>query len=763
MRRALAGFAIGVIAAHAQPVAPFAAAIVAAGGAVLLPWPRWRFCAALALGAAWGWLAVDAALASRAAPCPTPVDLAVRIQGLPVRQGQSVNFQAALTAEAACGLRRGDGVRLSWVDAAWVDAGQPLPRPGQQWALTARVRPSRATANPHTFDYERWLTRQRIVATGYVVAGQLAADSRDAVDDFRLRLRERIASAGLVHGGMVLALATGDGALLPPAAWAQLRDTATVHLFVISGLHVGMFAALGMAFGNLLVRATPLTRRWRARGLAAAFAITSALAYATLAGWSLPVTRAATMACIGALAASIGRRVGASTGLAAALALVLAIDPLAPLDTGFWLSFLAVSALVAFFAPRGGSDKAGTGLPTHRAGFGQRWLARVGAVVLAQAVVCVGFAPALGAFVGHFHPLSPLTNLALIPIVTLAAAPLSAGGALLLPWLPTLAEPLLGAADATLGLVLRIVEFAAAAPTIAVDPRPQALAAAGALALAFLLPWPLGSRAALAAAMFVVMTRAPPAPASGFEVATLDVGQGTAILVRTARHALLYDAGARYPSGFDVGDAIVTPYVRSAHGGEVTEIVLSHADIDHVGGAPAVLRNLRVRGVSAGEPVAGIEARACRRGDAWLWDGVRFRTLAPARREAGNDASCVIEVAHGGRRALLTGDIESAAEATLPVRPVQLLIAPHHGSRTSSTRSFVQQARPRIVVFSAGHGNRFGHPHPAVVERYRAVGAHIASTATLGAIVWRSAEPERLLAGRDDWRYWRRERRHMAQ
>ena len=135
----------------------------------------------------------------------------------------------------------------------------------------------------------------------------------------------------------------------------------------------------------------------------------------------------------------------------------------------------------------------------------------------------------------------------------------------------------------------------------------------------------------------------------------------------------------------------------------------------------------------------------------------------PARRETGNDASCVIEVAHCERRALFTGDIESATEATLPVRPAQLLIAPHHGSRTSSTRSFVQQARPRIVVFSAGHGNRFGHPHPAVVERYRTIGAHVASTATLGAIVWRSAEPERLLAGRDDWRYWRRERRHMAQ
>ena len=758
MRAALTGFAAGVIVAHGLPAAPFAG-VIAAAGAVLLAWRRWRFAAALAVGAGWGWLAVEAASPGHVGPCPAALDLDVYIAGLPTRQGPTLSFQAVLAAPAGCGLARGDRVRLSWMEAE-----VPLPRPGQRWALTARVRPARGTVNPHAFDYERWLTRQRIAATGHVVAGVLAADHRAAVGDLRLRLREQVEAAGLAHGGMVLALATGDGGLLPPAAWARLRDTATVHLFVISGLHIGMFAALGMAFGNLIIRATPLTRRFRARGIAAGFAIVAALAYATLAGWTLPVTRAATMASIAALAAGGGRRVAASTGFAAALALVLAIDPLAPLDTGFWLSFLAVGALLAFFAPRGGAVRADAASAPRRLDLWRRGLAaRVGAVVLAQAVVSVAFAPALGAFVGHFHPLSPLTNLALIPMVTLAAAPLSVGGALLLPWLPALGGPLLAAADATLGLVWAIVELAAAAPTVNVDPRPATLAAAGALALAFLLPWRWGSRAAIAAASFLVMSRAPTPPGSGFEVASLDVGQGTAVLVRTARHALLYDAGARYPSGFDVGDAIVTPFVRGAHGRDVTLLVLSHADIDHVGGAAAVLRNLAVRGVSAGEPVPGISAPACRRGDAWLWHGVRFRTLAPDGPAAGNDASCVIEISHGERRALLTGDIEGGAEATLPVRPVDLLIAPHHGSRTSSTRSFVRRARPRIVIVSAGHDNHFGHPHPAVVERYRAAGAHIASTAELGAIIWRSTAPERLLVGRDDWRHWRRDRVQMAQ
>lgn len=757
MRRALTGFAAGVMLAHGQPVAPFTAVIVGVAGAILLAWRPWRFPAALAIGAAWGWLAIAAALPDRPSECPAPVPLSAHITGLPERLGPTVSFEGTLAADAACGLKRGDRVRLSWMHT-----GQPLPRPGQQWALTARIRASRATANPHVFDYERWLTRQRIIATGYVVAGQLAADTRHRVDDLRLRLRERIASLELAHGGMILALATGDGALFSPAAWARLRDTATVHLFVISGLHIGMFAALGMALGNLLGRATPLTRRFRARGFAAGFAIGSALAYATLAGWTLPVTRAATMAVIAALAVSVGCRLAPSTGLVTALALVLAIDPMAPLDTGFWLSFLAVGALIAFFAPRT-SDAGRTTLARSGPGPRRRWTARAVTVVLAQVVVSIAFAPAVGAFVGHVHPLAPLVNIALIPIITLAAAPLSAGGALLLPWLPALGEPLLAAADLTLGLVIQIVEVAATTAPVTIDPRLPALVAAASLALAFLLPLPWASRAAIAAATFMVMTRAPPTPAGGFEVVALDVGQGTAILVRTANHALLYDAGARYPSGFDVGDAVVAPYVRQAHGREVTLLVLSHADIDHVGGARAVLRNLSVRSISAGEPVPGIAAWPCRRGDAWLWDGVWFRTLSPERRRDGNNASCVIEVAHGTRRALLTGDIERSLEATLPVRPVELLIAPHHGSRTSSTRSLVNRAQPRFVIVSAGHDNRFGHPHPVVVERYRAVGSHIASTAALGAIVWRSAAPESLLVARDDWRYWRRDARRMAQ
>ena len=228
--------------------------------------------------------------------------------------------------------------------------------------------------------------------------------------------------------------------------------------------------------------------------------------------------------------------------------------------------------------------------------------------------------------------------------------------------------------------------------------------------------------------------------------------------MRTRNHALIYDAGPRYPSGYDAGDAIVVPVALRAHGRGITQLVLSHADIDHVGGATAVLTRLNIRAVSAGEPAQGVDARPCRRGDAWLWDGVRFRVLWPPGSAAGNGASCVIEIDDGEHRATLTGDVGSA-ERRIDVRRVRVMVAPHHGSRTSSSSSFVARACPRAVIFSAGFRNRFGHPHPGVVERYRSIGAHMVTTGDLGAITWRSGAPESLTAARDDWRYWRSGRR----
>lgn len=740
MRVLLAAFSAGVIAAHAAPQSELSALIVAIAGVALLCVRAARAAAVAALGLAWGSLAIGDAMSSRMSHCEGPLEVELTVRGLPARSGDAYRFEGQLARGADCGLRAGDLVRLAWVS-------DHMPRPGQRWRMSVKASPARAYVNPHAFDYERWLMRRGIVATGYVVDAQLAADTRDPVSNFRLGLRERIETTSISNAGLVLALSTGDAALVPASAWRLFRDTSTVHLLVISGLHIGMFAALGLTLGNLVGRLLPLTRRFRARGVSSVFAIVAVLSYATLAGWSLPVTRASIMAGVGIFAAGVGRRIGALDGLALALATVLAADPMAPLDTGFWLSFAAVGVLIAFFAPRAHGRTGATVL--------SRVHARAVALILAQLVICVGFAPWLGIFSGEIQPAALFANLVLIPLVASAAAPLSVLGVLALPLAPTLAEIPLGIADSTLDLVMWIVERVGEVPTVPASGRAGALVSALALALAFLLPWSRIARCVLAAATFSALPLLDRVPEGRFELIAMDVGQGTSALVRTRNHALIYDAGPRYPSGYDAGDAIVVPVALRAHGRGITQLVLSHADIDHVGGAAAVLSRLNIRGVSAGEPAEGVSARSCRRGDAWLWDGVRFRVLWPPGPAAGNDASCVIEIDDGERRAILAGDVGSAAEQRIDVRRVHVMVAPHHGSRTSSSSSFVARACPHVVIFSAGFRNRFGHPHPRVVERYRSIGAHMVTTGDLGAITWRSGEPGSLTAARDDWRYWR--------
>ncbi len=744
MRVLLAAFAAGVVVAHAAPQSEAVSLLLGLGGAVVLCVRPLRAFALLAIGLAWGSWAICDALSNRISHCDGPIELELTIRGLPAPSGNANRFEGELARGSDCGLDAGDRVRLSW-------ESEQVPRPGQRWRMVVKANPARAYVNPHAFDYERWLMRRGIVATGYAADAELVTDSRDAVADFRLRLRERIETMSLSHGGLIIALSTGDAALVPASDWRLFRDTSTVHLLVISGLHIGMFGALGLAFGNLAGRVLPLTRRFRARAVSGFVAIGAVLAYATLAGWSLPVTRATIMAAVGIFAATIGRRVGATGGLALALAAVLAVDPMAPLDTGFWLSFSAVGVLIAFFAPRGRARAGRTVLSRLRV--------RAGGLILAQLVICVGFAPWLGIFSGEIQPFALFANLVLIPLVASAAAPLSVMGVLALPIAPSVAGIPLAVADSALGVVMWIVGRVGEVPTVPASGRFGTLAAAMALSATFLLPWSRAARCALAGAMFSVLPLIDRVPVGRFDLLSLDVGQGTSALVRTRNHALIYDAGPRYPSGYDAGDAIVVPVVLREHGRRITHLVLSHADIDHVGGARAVLARLDVRGVSAGEPEERVAARPCRTGDAWLWDGVRFRVLWPSGPETGNDASCVIEIDDGRHRALLAGDVGSAAEQRIDVRPVDLVVAPHHGSRTSSSSSFVRRACPGVAVFSAGFENHFGHPHPEVVERYRSVGAHLVTTGDIGAIGWRSDAPGTLTAARDDGRYWRSGRR----
>lgn len=731
-------FSFGVVAVHWLPQAHALWPWCALGAGCLLPVAfvaRAAGAAALSLlGLAWGgWNAADASARQIDAACETA--LAGRVAGLPswidgAAGGPSVQRfdflpQASTPPDAArCGFA--GRLRLSWLD------GPPV-RGGQRWVLEVRLRQPRGAANAHGFDRGRWYLRDHIAATGYVVRGERLPGDAPAtlIDRAREALREQLRALPLVNAGVLAALTLGDSAAIPRAELARYRRTGTMHLLVISGLHVGVVTAFGFFVG----RAVGLLAGLPGKASGVVLALLTAGGYVLVAGAGLSLVRAFAMAAAGMAALLAGRLVAPSAVVAYALAVVLAFDPMAPLAAGFWLSFGAVSVLVGFFAPRYGP---------------RSWM---GSAVRAQLAIAFVFTPATVSITGLVHPLGVPVNLLAVPLVTLLVVPLALGGVALLG---TVAGPwLLVGADYCVTLLGQLLALAGeVAPIYVADSGPW-LWWSVMVAVACLLPVSRMAATALASAMAVVLFAPTGGAASGVapgevEVVALDVGQGTAVLVRTARHTLLYDTGPAFLSGANAGDGVVLPALRGFGIDRLDMLMLSHGDLDHVGGAGAVLSGVRVGVVLAGEPVPGIAAAPCRAGQQWRWDGVRFALLHPRapHTHRRNNASCVLLVETTGAKALLAGDIERLVERQLDVPRVDWLLVPHHGSATSSTTAFVAATRPRFAVIGTRWDNRFGHPHRDVVARYRAAGAHIVSTAVSGALRWRSDEPGAIEAER---------------
>ena len=734
VRNLLFVFAIGAVAAHWLPALHALAVPLLCAGVGLLPIRRLRLAAAALLGLGWAGGHAVAATAQLAAPCAAG-GLVGRVVGLPATQwidGVGAMQRFAFEVEAApCQLTAGQRVRLSWLRG-------PALRGGERWRLDARLRPPRGTVNRHGFDFERLSVRRQTAALGYVRAGQRLEPpqgvallaSTACIDALRQRLRDALGRLPLAKGPVLAALAVGDGSAVAPEEMARYRRTGTLHLLVVSGLHVGIVTALGFLLGRTIGRLTGLA----ANTAGTVLALILAAGYMVLAGAGLSVMRATVMSGAALLALAAGRRSPPSAIFACALAAVLVLDPLAPLAAGFWLSFGAVAALVGFFACRAG------------------WRSKVRGAFFAQLVMAAAFAPAAAMLTGLLHPLGLVVNLVAVPGISLAVLPLALAGVALLatplgPWLLVGADFAMTVVDTVLAVSDRLppvhvadiggwwIWLALVGGACLLPVARLALVDLGSAAAVVLLP-PLLPRAALAPGQV--------------RLTALDVGQGTAALVETARHRLLYDAGASFPTGGDMGDRVVLPALRGLGYRRLDLVVLSHGDLDHAGGAASVVAEAAVGGLIGGEAVPGLDVRPCTAGMRWRWDGVEFSVLAPpaGHRHRGNNASCVLLIDAGRTRALLPGDIERAVEARLALPAVDVLLLPHHGSATSSSPGFVAAARPRIAVVANGFGNRFGHPHPAVVARYRAVGAHIVSTAVSGALVWRSDRPATVTAAR---------------
>ncbi|QPF73351.1 DNA internalization-related competence protein ComEC/Rec2 [Roseateles sp. DAIF2] len=726
-------------------------------------WLPWLLAAAL-LGFGWAAWRAQLRLAEALPPAWEGRELWLtgRVDALPqplLGQGGAPGWRFAFALEQVVDPQNPEGARppmpARLLLSAYAQAGQVLPEwvPGERWRVLATLRRPHGQANPHGFDYELWLFEQDLRATGQLRRWTRLEEARGwngLIDRWRQQLRrairQRIDDPGLA--GVLVALSLGEQTAITRADWNLFRDTGTSHLMAISGVHITMFAwGAGLLVGRLwrfgagscLWLPAPLAARWA--GVAAA------LLYALFSGFSVPAQRTVWMLLALALLRQAGLAWPWPLALLASAGAVLLLDPWALCQPGFWLSFAAVALLMA------GGDA------------GRGFWPRLGAALRSQWIATLGLAPLTLVFFQQLSLVGLAANLLAIPLVSLLITPLALAGALL-PELWSLAAWLL---QGLLAYLRALAALPSAVWSVAVAPLwAQAAGLLGAVLLVLPLPWRL--RLLAAPLLVPLLWPALPRPAPGqFELLAADVGQGSAVLLRTRRHALLYDAGPQYTPVSDAGQRVLLPLLRALGQRELDLLLLSHRDQDHVGGAAALLAGLPVRGLlSSLEPghalLAGATpASTCERGQRWVWDGVAFEILHPraadlARRGTSkpNALSCVLLVrAADGAGALLTGDIEAAQEQDLAPPPVDLLMAPHHGSKTSSSAPLLAAAAPRLVFVQAGYRNRFGHPAPAVLARYQAAGVPVLQSVACGALHWRSDTRAAACEREQRRRYWR--------
>lgn len=644
------------------------------------------------------------------------------------------------------GARWPSGQRPALLRLAWYGhAGERLP--DHRLRLTVVLKRPHGNLNPAGFRYEDWLFRK-----GYRATGSVRSVQSDRSVSCPLHCRYRQAHLALNNWvearfgqarqfPLIASLLTGYRGHLSDDHWETLKATGTIHLVAISGLHLGLVAVGAGFVGRRLALVVPTGRlsQWRERWLVFTVVSVSCLAYALAAGFTVPTRRALVMVVAGSWLLLLGRQAPVWRAFILALALVLFLDPFSPLDQGFWLSFTAVAVLIAAFASRLG---------------GSGWLA---GLLVAQLAVFAGLWPVLASF-GQSQPVAGvLANLLAIPWLSLVVMPVLIAGGLITALVPPAAQLFVPLFDGLLGLLWQGLSW------LAERPFPELVASAAELGvLAVVVPFlvlvpfrgfRLAGAFSVAAWLALVPAQAQRnTEASQPEVWVWDVGQGLSVLVRHGRQVLLYDTGPAVPGVFSAVESTLLPNLEALGVRHIDTLVVSHADSDHAGGLEALVARIPVGQVIAGE-VAEVRSRlpdvpvqSCRTGRDSL-GGLELEFWRADGAVEGNDASCVVRVFHRASNTewMLPGDISEKVEllylhrmATTdgpwPGPATRILVAPHHGSRTSSSAAWVAAIRPQWVIYTAGYRHRYGHPHPAVTGRYRAQGAKAMNTACSGGI-----------------------------
>jgi len=731
-------FLLGVFALQQFSALPSPWALLpVAGIALVLAYRRFWPLAFLLFGLLWASLFAYGRLAEQLPDELQNSEVTVEgyIASLPQLQDNRLSFDFVVKQPAEDFPEK---IRLSWYYPQATLLG------GQSWRLSVKLKQPYGRLNPGGFDYEAWMFANRIGASGYVrnkPAPELLEAGYGLAQAF-IRWRQAISDrldAALPQGeqlAVIKALTIGSQTAIEQKQWDVFRITGTTHLIVISGSHISLVAGLIYLWAR---------RAWAWLGIlhispqraAAAIAWLSALFYAGLAGYSIPTLRAVIMLSVVLAAIAWQRNTAPLQILMLALLAVLLFDPFAVLSVGFWLSFIAVALLIYVSAGR-----LGRGAYWREAG-------------MAQLATAIGLAPLLMVFFQQLSLISPLANLLAVPLIGFLVTPLALSAVVLLFIWTDAATLLLSLTDWMLQGLWRVLAEMAALPWAQIycsQPPWYSLPPAGVGVLLLLASRGFPARY-LSAFLFLPLLFAgsdKPKPGEVW-LTLLDVGQGLAAVVQSAEHTLVFDTGAKYSESSDMGDAVVLPFLRHQGVERVDTLVVSHADIDHSGGAASLLSEIKVDALlsSAAEWAERPAGQYCLAGQNWEWDRVRFTILSPPETAFAkeNDNSCVLRVETDRHSFLLTGDIEQNAESWLAEQYGEqlhssVLIAPHHGSKTSSSLGFLQRVNPQLVAIPAGHLNRFHFPHKPVLARYRQLELPWLNSAEQGAINMRSTESE---------------------